>query len=307
VYPRWIWRAFALPGVGWLIAFFLVAFYAIVATSFGFTDDVGDPIPMWNPLDWNVGWFNAVFQELGPGGIYWTVFGRTFVYVISAAALSLLIGYPVAYYVARRAGRWRGPLLLLIVLPFWISYLMRMFAWVNLLADDGYATRILAFFQIDTLFRSVGLLDQGAGWLDGQSISVIMALVYGYVPFMILPVYAAVDRIDQRVIEAARDLGGSPASAFRRVTLPLSMPGILGGLVLITLPMFGDYYTADLISSSPRTNMIGNQIDLAIHRGSEKPLGAALTVVLSLMLVVLMAYYLRQTHRAGKAVRAGAT
>ena len=124
---------------------------------------------------------------------------RTFIYVISAASLSLLIGYPVAYYVARRAGRWRGPLLLLIVLPFWISYLMRMFAWVNLLADDGYATRLLSFFQIDTLFRHIGLLDQGAGWLDGQSISVIMALVYGYVPFMILPVYAAVDRIDQRV------------------------------------------------------------------------------------------------------------
>jgi spermidine/putrescine transport system permease protein len=307
MYPRWIWRAFALPGIGWLIAFFLVAFYAIVATSFGFTDDVGDPIPAWNPLNWNVGWFNAVFSELAPGGIYWTVFSRTFVYVIAAGAMSLLIGYPVAYYVARRAGRWRGPLLLLIVLPFWISYLMRMFAWVNLLADDGYATRILAFVQIDTLFRHIGLLDQGAGWLDGQSISVIMALVYGYVPFLILPVYAAVDRIDERVIEAARDLGGSPASAFRRVTLPLSMPGILGGLVLITLPMFGDYYTADLISSSPRTNMIGNQIDLAIHRGSEKPLGAALTVVLSLMLVVLMAYYLRQTHRAGRAVRAGAT
>jgi ABC-type spermidine/putrescine transport system permease subunit I len=89
-----------------------------------------------------------------------------------------------------------------------------------------------------------------------------------------------------------------------RVTLPLSMPGILGGLVLIALPMFGDYYTPDLMSSSPSTNMIGNQIDLAIHRGSEKPLGAALTVVLSLVLVVLMAYYLRQTHRAGKAIRA---
>jgi spermidine/putrescine transport system permease protein len=306
VYPRWIWRAFALPGVGWLIAFFLVAFYAIVATSFGFADDVGDPIPVWNPLQWNVGWFSAVFTEMEPGGIYWTVFLRTFVYVLSAAALSLLIGYPVAYYVARRAGRWRGPLLLLIVLPFWISYLMRMFAWVNLLAADGYATRLLAFFQIDTVFRQIGLLDQGAGWLDGQAISVILALVYGYVPFLILPVYAAVDRIDQRVIEAARDLGGSPASAFRRVTLPLSMPGILGGLVLITLPMFGDYYTADLISSSPRTNMIGNQIDLAIHRGSEKPLGAALTVVLSLMLVVLMAYYLRQTHRAGREARLGA-
>ena len=304
MYPRWIWRAFSLPGVAWLVAFFLVAFYAIVATSFGFVDDAGDPIPVYNPLNWNVGWFNAVFDELTPGGIYWTVFLRTFAYVLIAGTLSLLIGYPVAYYVARRAGRNRGLLLLLIVLPFWISYLMRMFAWINLLADDGYAARMLAFFQIDTLFRAVGLLDQGAGWLDGQAVTVVLGLVYGYVPFLILPVYASVDRIDQRVIEAARDLGASPFKAFVRVTLPLSMPGILGGLVLIALPMFGDYYTPDLLSSSPSTNMIGNQIDLAIHRGSEKPLGAALTVVLSLVLLVLMAYYLRQTHRAGKAIRA---
>jgi ABC-type spermidine/putrescine transport system permease subunit I len=304
MYPRWIWRAFSLPGVAWLVAFFVVAFYAIVATSFGFVDDAGDPIPVYNPLNWNVGWFNAVFDELTPGGIYWTVFLRTFAYVLIAGALALLIGYPVAYYVSRRAGRNRGLLLLLIVLPFWISYLMRMFAWINLLADDGYASRMLAFFQIDTLFRTLGLLDQGAGWLDGQAVTVVLGLVYGYVPFLILPVYASVDRIDQRVIEAARDLGASPFKAFVRVTLPLSMPGILGGLVLIALPMFGDYYTPDLLSSSPSTNMIGNQIDLAIHRGSEKPLGAALTVVLSLVLLVLMAYYLRQTHRAGKAIRA---
>ena len=134
---------------------------------------------------------------------------------------------------------------MLIVLPFWISYLMRMFAWINLLAEDGYASRLLAFFQIDTLFRTLGLLDEGAGWLDGQAITVVLALVYGYVPFLILPVYASVDRIDQRVIEAARDLGSSPFKAFVRVTLPLSMPGILGGLVLIALPMFGDYYTPD--------------------------------------------------------------
>jgi spermidine/putrescine transport system permease protein len=304
VYPRWIWRAFALPGIAWLVVFFLVAFYAIVATSFGFADDAGDPVPMFNPLEWNIGYFRAVFDELTPGGIYWTVFLRTFAYVLVAGALALLIGYPVAYYVARRAGKGRGLLLLLIVLPFWISYLMRMFAWINLLADDGYAARLLSFFQIDTLFRALGLLDQGAGWLDGQAVTVVLALVYGYVPFLILPVYASVDRIDQRVIEAARDLGASPFKAFVRVTLPLSMPGILGGLVLIALPMFGDYYTPDLMSSSPSTNMIGNQIDLAIHRGSEKPLGAALTVVLSLVLVVLMAYYLRQTHRAGKAIRA---
>jgi len=293
MYPRWIWRAFALPGVGWLIAFFLVAFYSIVATSFGFADDVGDPIPVWNPLQWNVGWFSAVFTELEPGGIYWTVFLRTFVYVISAAALSLLIGYPVAYYIARRAGRWRGPLLLLVVLPFWISYLMRMFAWVNLLAADGYATRLLAFFQIDTLFRQIGLLDQGAGWLDGQAISVILALVYGYVPFLILPVYAAVDRIDQRVIEAARDLGGSPASAFRRVTLPLSMPGVVAGTLLTFIPASGDYVNAALLGN-PSTQMIGNVVDSRFFRIVDYPTAAALSFVLMAAILLLVTFYIRR-------------
>ena len=94
MYPRWIWRAFSLPGIAWLVAFFVVAFYAIVATSFGFVDDAGDPIPVYNPLNWNVGWFSAVFDELTPGGIYWTVFVRTFAYVLIAGGLSLLIGYP---------------------------------------------------------------------------------------------------------------------------------------------------------------------------------------------------------------------
>ena len=263
MYPRWIWRAFALPGVGWLIAFFLVAFYSIVATSFGFADDVGDPIPVWNPLNWNVGWFSAVFEELGPGrhlldGVPADV-RRT---SSRAASLSLLIGYPVAYYVARRGGRRRGP-----------AAAADRAAVLDLVPDAdvrvGEPARRRRLCDAPAVVLPdrhavppLGLLDQGAGWLDGQPITVVLALVYGYVPFLILPVYASLDRIDQRVIEAARDLGVSPSSAFRRVTLPLSMPGILGGLVLIALPMFGDYYTPDLISSSPSTNMIGNQIDL---------------------------------------------
>jgi spermidine/putrescine transport system permease protein len=130
-----------------------------------------------------------------------------------------------------------------------------------------------------------------------------MALVYGYIPFLILPLYAALDRIDQRHIEAARDLGGSPFSAFRRVTLPLSMPGILAGLVLIALPMFGDYYTNDLVSASPRTSMIGNQIDQFTRQGSQKTVGAVLTVILAALLLVLMLYYLRATRRASREAR----
>ena len=125
-----------------------------------------------------------------------------------------------------------------------------------------------------------------------------MALTYGYLPFLILPLYASLDRIDQRQIEAARDLGASPSSAFLRVTLPLSRPGILAGLVLIALPMFGDYYTPDLVSSSTKTSMIGNQIDQLTRQGSEKVVGASLTLILALVLLGLMFYYLRATRAA---------
>jgi spermidine/putrescine transport system permease protein len=286
--------------MAWLAAFFLVAFYAIVAVGLGNITDLYEPVPHWNPLDWNVGYMLETLRNFWEGGPFLTVTLRTLLFVVIALALSLLIGYPVAYYTARHAGRWKGPLLLLLIAPFWINYLMRMLAWVNLLSPDGWGTRMLHWIRIDLLFENVGLLDRGSGWLDGQSSSVVIALVYGYIPFLILPLFAALDRIDQRHIEAARDLGASPFSAFLRVTLPLSMPGILAGIVLIALPMFGDYYTPDIVSSSTSTSMIGNQIDQFTRQGSEKTVGAALTILLSAVLLALMLYYLRQTQRAGR-------
>ena len=233
------------------------------------------------------------------GGQFLTVSLRTIEFVVIAVALSLLIGYPVAYFTARHAGRWRGLVLLGLILPLWINYLMRMLAWINLLAPDGLGTRTLHTLGIEQLFLTLGLLDEPGGWLNGQPTTVILALVYGYLPFFILPLFVAIDRIDGRQIEAARDLGASRLSAFLRVTLPLSVPGILAGAVLIALPMFGDYYTADLVSSSTQTNMIGNQIDEFMRQGSEKVTGAALTLLLSVFLLVLMFYYLRTTRRAG--------
>ena len=134
----------------------------------------------------------------------------------------------------------------------------------------------------------------------------IIALVYGYVPFLVLPLFASLDRIDERQIEAARDLGASRAGAFLRVTLPLSLPGILAGMVLIALPMFGDYYTPDIVSASTKTSMIGNQIDQLTRQGSEKVVGAVLTLVLSLLLLALMAYYLRVTRNADSESRRAA-
>ena len=169
--PRWIWRLLATPALLWLGVFFLVAFYAIVAVGMGNVTTLFEPVPHWNPLHWNVGYISQALTDVAPGGQTWTVFVRTVFYVAAAMALSLLIGYPVAYYAARYAGRRRGLILVLLVLPFWISYIMRMFAWTNLLATDGYAARALHALSIDSLFSSLGLID-GTDWLGGQSITV---------------------------------------------------------------------------------------------------------------------------------------
>jgi spermidine/putrescine transport system permease protein len=295
---RWTWRLLALPGVAWLSIFFLLAFYAVVCVAMGNQNTLSEPVAFWNPLDWNVGYVIEVLENIWNGGQFLTVFLRTFLYVALALGLALLIGYPIAYYTARHAGRWKWLILLLLVLPFWINYLMRMLAWINLLSPDGWGSRALEATGIEWLFLQLGLLSTPGGWLDGQPSSVIIALVYGYIPFLILPLFAALDRIDQRQIEAARDLGASPFGAFARVTLPLSMPGILAGTVLIALPMFGDYYTPDLVSASTKTSLIGNQIDQLTRQGSEKVVGSALTVLLAGVLLLLMLYYLRLTRRA---------
>jgi ABC-type spermidine/putrescine transport system permease subunit I len=293
---RRLWGLLTLPGVAWLGVFFLFAFYAVAAVGLGNVTELYQPVPHWNPIDWNVGYLWQAIQDVVPGGRTWDVFLRTIVYVVVALTLSLAIGYPVAYYTSRHAGRWRVLILVLLVLPFWISYLMRMFAWTNLLDSTGYVARFLGAISFDGLLRSLGLLD-GTNWLGGQHITVIMALVYGYVPYLILPLYASLDRIDQRLIEAARDLGAPPVSAFWRVIVPLSKTGVLAGVVLIALPMFGDYYTPDLMSGSPRTAMLGNAINGYVQGGPDKSLGASLTLLLAAFLLVFMLYYLRVLRR----------
>jgi spermidine/putrescine transport system permease protein len=287
---RWFWPSFALPGTAWLVLLFLVPTYVVVAVAFGTVGGVfSQPVPIWNPLHWQFSTMRSVLAGLEPGHAFWIVFVRTFAYVAISLAGCLLIGYPVAYYLARHARRTKGLLLVLLIIPFWVSYLMRMLAWVGLLLPDGLVNRTL---------QDVGLLSHPRLWLAGQASSVVFALIYGYVPYLILPLYAVLDRIDRSVLEAGRDLGGSPISTFLHVTLPLSRNGILAGSVLIALPMFGDYYTNDVISQSPRTSMIGNQINIFFLEGPQKDVGASLVIVLSLLLGVLMSYYLWITVRA---------
>jgi spermidine/putrescine transport system permease protein len=304
MYPRWLWPLSALPGVVWLLILFLLPLYAVVGVAFGGVNFLGTPIPAWNPADWNTAWITHVLHLLAPGGIFWDVFVRTCEYVGLSLAGCILIGYPVAYFVARHASRTKSLLLILLVLPFWISYLMRMLAWINLLSPGGYGLRFLSDTGISTVLYHLGVISDPTNYLGGQSFTVILALIYGYIPYFILPLYASLDRIDRAHLEAARDLGASPFRAFWHVTVPLSKTGLLGGAVLITLPMFGDYYTPNIVSGAPTTSMIGNQIDNYFHSQAQPGIGAAITILLSAFLVILMVYYLRTIHRASREIPA---
>ncbi len=288
---RRLWPALATPGVLWLVLLFLVPFYGVLAVAFGDVDPIfGNAVPEWNPLQWDFTSFGNILDRVVSGALG-TVFIRTFVFVGAALVICFLIGYPVAYYVSRLAGRRRGLLLALLLAPFWINYLMRMLAWVNLLQLDGYVNDLTALFGFERV-----------NWLDGRSFTVVMGLVYGYVPFLILPLFAALDRIDRRVLEASRDLGMSPMVTFVRVTLPLSKQGMLAAAVITALPMMGDYYTTDLLSGSPRTSMIGNQIEFYLFEGSQKNAGASLVLILSAILMAFMIWYLRSIDRAAREV-----
>jgi spermidine/putrescine transport system permease protein len=283
-----LWAALAAPGAFWLLFFFAVPFYAVACVAFGSIDPIfRDAIPQWNPLKWSFSEFNAVFSSVTSGPLR-GVFLRTIVYVVSAMIISFAIGFPVAYYLARHAGKRRMLLLLLIIAPFWVNYLMRMLAWVNLLSPSGLFSRFVGMFGVQY------------NWLDGSPITVILGLVYGYIPFLILPLYATLERLDWRLVEAARDLGATSRQAFRVVTVPMAKAGVAAAAILIALPMFGDYYTNDLLSRSPSTEMLGNQIDYYINNSSQPQRGAVLVIMLSTLLLVALSWYLRSTSRVGK-------
>jgi ABC-type spermidine/putrescine transport system permease subunit I len=289
-YPRWFWPTFAIPGIGWLIAFFILPFYTIIAVAFGTIDIFRNPLPVWQPWYWSTKYVAGVADNIvGSNPFMRPAFLRTFVYVAIASAICLTLGYAVAYYTARYAGRHRTLILVALISPFWISYLMRMVAWQNLLGLDGYVNRILDW---------VSVANQPIAWLEGKSITVILGLVYGYIPYMILPLFGFLDRIETALLEAGRDLGASPSNTFWRVTLPLSKPAIYAGLVIVSLPMFGDYYTNDLLSQNPKTSMIGNLINDATDASGQGPQGAVLVLMLMILLIVPMMYYLRSTLKA---------
>jgi len=291
MYPRRHLAALGFPGSLWVALFVATALYALIAIAVGGIDPILlSPVPIWNPLHWDISTLQSVGAALKPfSGTDWVVFQRTCIYILIALAGCVLIGYPVAYYVAIRARRSKGLVLALFVAPFLVSYMLRMLAWVGLLAPDGWVNSVLMHLH---------LMGQPLNWLSGRPVTVVSALIYGWVPYFILPLYASLARFDQRYLEASRDLGAGTWQTFVHVTLPLSKQGILAGMVVVALPMFGDFFTNALVSGTASTAMVGTLINTYAQSQTDQTLAAAAAVWLVVFLGLLLLPYLRSSARA---------
>jgi spermidine/putrescine transport system permease protein len=288
---RRYWMLLAAPGMIWLAVLFVIPFYAMLAIGEGkLNRQTESPVAVYNPFAWSSANLVNVWRDLfGSGAFAGDIAWRTIWYVAVASVLSLVIAYPAAYFVARFAGRRKGIFLILLIAPFWISYMMRMLAWIDLLQTNGYVNKVTSFLGLGS-----------PNWLGGHSYTVILGLVYGYIPYLILVLYAGLDRIDPSLIEAGRDLGLGRARTFLRVTLPLSRQPILTGMLITVLPMLGDYYTNQLLSGARDTSMIGNLIQGQLNEPSAGQ-GAILSLIVLVVLLVPMIYYVVATNRSSQA------
>jgi spermidine/putrescine transport system permease protein len=277
------WARFLLPGGLWLLLLFAVPLGLTVAVSFGTTNELGLPVYGWHPAN-----YSHVFDPL-----FAPVLLRSVLYAAATTALCLLLGYPVAYTIARFGGRWKNVLIIAVVLPFFVNYLVRTYAWVTILADNGLLNGILGHVGIS----QVRFLN--------TPYAVIGGLTYGYLAFMILPVYASLDRMDPALIEAGKDLYGTPSRTFWHVTWPSTFQGVLAGMVLVFLPAVGDFVSAQLLGG-PDTFMVGNLIQQQFYEAQNWPFGSALTIVLMAFLMVWMVFYLRSSARAAREAAAAA-
>ncbi|MGH2762789.1 MAG: ABC transporter permease [Thermoleophilaceae bacterium] len=258
-----------LPGLGWLAVFFVIplAYMAFESLKLG-TLDTG------YTFNWE---FSNYTEAIGD---FSEQFLRSFEYAGLATLIALAIGYPLAYVIAFRGGRWRNALLLAVIVPFFVTYLIRTLSWETILADSSLV--------VETL-RGVGVLSEGGRVLDTTA-SVVLGITYNFLPFMILPLYASLERIDHRLLEAAYDLYGRRRDVFLRVTLPLSMPGVVAGTLLTFIPAAGDFINAELLGT-PRQFMIGNVIQSRYLELSDYPTAAALSFILmALMLAIVLVW-----------------
>ncbi|HEX3232561.1 MAG TPA: ABC transporter permease [Gemmatimonadales bacterium] len=252
------------PGILWLLVFFVVPIVTLAQTSVHVVD---------------APWWDGYYRALNNYGVH---FFRSFRYALIATLLALALGYPLAYVIAFRAGRFKNLLLGLVVLPFFTTFLVRTFAWKTILNDEGPAAWLL---------RRMHLLAEGGRLLD-TTLAVVGGLTYNFLPFMILPIYVSLEKIDRRLVEAAEDLYSTPIGAFRKVVLPLSLPGVFAGSLLTFIPAAGDFINAQLLGS-PNQQMIGTIIQNQFLAVRDYPLAAALSFVLMLIITLGVLAYAR--------------
>jgi spermidine/putrescine transport system permease protein len=266
---RWTPYALLGPGLIWLLLFFVVpmAFMFSVALYQGSLDTTFE-------MTWHFSNFTDAISNFD------SQFIRSFVYAGIATALCLLIAYPLAYAIAFKAGKWKNALLFLVIAPFFTTYLIRTYAWQTILSNDGTVVSILT---------SLGLSD---GRVLKTPSAVIAGLTYNYLPFMILPIYASLEQMDERLIEAARDLYSSSRTAFRRVTLPISAPGVIAGTLLTFIPAVGDYVNASFLGSNNQA-MIGNVIQSQYLVTKDYPMASALSFIMMALILVAVLIYIK--------------
>jgi spermidine/putrescine transport system permease protein len=263
--------ALLAPGLGWLAIFFAIPLgYMLFESLKTGSIDTG------YIFDWAFSNYTDSISE------YEEQFLRSFEYAGLATLIALVIGYPLAYVIAFRGGRWRNALLLAVIVPFFVTYLIRTLSWETILNDDGTVVDVL---------KAVGLLGDDGRLLDTRT-SVVLGITYNFLPFMILPLYASLERIDGRLLEAGYDLYGRRRDVFLRVTLPLSMPGLVAGTLLFFIPAAGDFINAELLGG-PQQTMIGNVIQSRFLELADYPTAAALSFILMAAMLILVVIWAR--------------
>ena len=269
---RWLTPYLLLvPGVAFLVLFFVVPLYYLAYTSLQ-----EGTVQVGYTFTWAWDNYSSAFNN------YRDQFFRSLEYAGIATLAALLISYPLTYWIAFRGGRWKNLLLLFIIAPFFVTYLIRTLAWQNILSDDGFVLHA---------FQSIGLVADD-GRLLATSTAVIAGITYNFLPFMALPLYVSLEQIDESLIEAAKDLYASSTKAFLRVTLPLSMPGVIAGTLLTFIPAAGDFINAELLGT-PRQAMIGNVIQSKFLEITDYGQAAALSVILMAAILLLIVVYTR--------------
>jgi spermidine/putrescine transport system permease protein len=263
-----------LPAALWLMVFFVIPLYSLVATSL--YDPSGGATKGYE-MTWHFDNYWSALQD------YWPQLWRSLWYAGVATGVCLLLGYPLAYAIAFKAGRWRNLMLVLVIAPFFTSFLIRTLAWKQILGDQGFLVDVLRNLQI--FGEDVRLL--------ATPFAVICGLVYNFLPFMVLPLYASLEKIDPRLIEAAGDLYASPIRGFFKVTWPLSLAGVVAGTLLTFIPAAGDYINDQLLGN-PETRMIGNVIQNLFTDAQDYPTAGALSVILMALIVTMVIFYVRR-------------